>query len=207
MVLELAAIIELASKCSPTVAPETMAAIIRVESGFNPYAIGINAGTPLDRQPSSADEAVAQAVVLLKAGANIDLGLGQINSSNLEWLGLTVADAFDACRNVAAAARVIESGFRSARPKAAGDKDALHMALSAYNTGSHERGFRNGYVRKVLNAGTYVVPAIEDIRRGLTPAEGVEPPSGGPNAKPLATEPDALDVFRSSPAKRVNLFN
>ena len=31
----------LAQQCAPTVAPQTMAAVVQVESSFNPYAIGV----------------------------------------------------------------------------------------------------------------------------------------------------------------------
>ncbi|KFA29347.1 lytic transglycosylase, partial [Xanthomonas vasicola pv. vasculorum NCPPB 1326] len=35
---------DLAQQCAPTVAPQTMAALVQVESGFNPYAIGVGGG-------------------------------------------------------------------------------------------------------------------------------------------------------------------
>ncbi|MBD3991081.1 transglycosylase SLT domain-containing protein, partial [Xanthomonas citri pv. citri] len=41
---------DLAQQCAPTVAPQTMAALVQVESGFNPYAIGVVDGR-LARQP------------------------------------------------------------------------------------------------------------------------------------------------------------
>ncbi|MGP5829257.1 transglycosylase SLT domain-containing protein [Pseudomonas aeruginosa] len=42
----------LAQQCAPTVAPQTMAAVVQVESSFNPYAIGVVGGR-LQRQPKS----------------------------------------------------------------------------------------------------------------------------------------------------------
>ena len=139
----------LLSQCAPQVAPSTLAAIVSVESRGNPYAIGVNRG-PQVRQPTSAAEAVAVAKRLLARGANIDLGLGQINSANLKWLGLSVEAAFDPCSNLAAAARVLTGNYR--RAVALGVQSPLGAALSAYNTGSMQRGYRNGYVAKVYRA-------------------------------------------------------
>lgn len=39
MILDLAAFAALAAACAPSVAPETLAAVARAESGFNAHAI------------------------------------------------------------------------------------------------------------------------------------------------------------------------
>lgn len=151
----MAHIIALASQCAPTVAPETLYAVIATESQGNPFAIGINGGKRLERQPRNRGEAVATARMLLSQGANIDLGLGQINSANLSWLQLSVEDAFEPCANIRAAAKVLSSNYKAAL--AAGHEAPLGAALSAYNTGSMTKGYRNGYVAKVFkNAPTSV---------------------------------------------------
>ena len=85
----------LAAECAPWVAPQTLAAIVRTESGFRPYAIGVNNGFRLIRQPVSREEAIVTARWLIDHGYNIDLGLGQINSANLTRLNLSIEDAFD----------------------------------------------------------------------------------------------------------------
>lgn len=151
----MAHIIALASQCAPTVAPETLYAVIATESQGNPFAIGINGGKRLERQPRNRGEAVATARMLLSQGANIDLGLGQINSANLSRLQLSVEDAFEPCANIRAAAKVLSSNYKAAL--AAGHEAPLGAALSAYNTGSMTKGYRNGYVAKVFkNAPTSV---------------------------------------------------
>lgn len=153
--LSMAHIIALASQCAPTVAPETLYAVIATESQGNPFAIGINGGKRLERQPRNRGEAVATARMLLSQGANIDLGLGQINSANLSWLQLSIEDAFEPCANIRAAAKVLSSNYKAAL--AAGHEAPLGAALSAYNTGSMTKGYRNGYVAKVFkNAPTSV---------------------------------------------------
>jgi hypothetical protein len=146
--LSMAHIFALAAQCAPSVAPETLYAIIATESQGNPYAIGINSGRRLERQPKSRSEAIATAKSLLAQGANIDLGLGQINSANLSWLQLSVEDAFEPCSNIRAAAKVLSSNYKAAL--AAGRDAPLGAALSAYNTGSMTKGYRNGYVAKVF---------------------------------------------------------
>ena len=198
------------SQCAPDVAPSTMAAIVSVESRGNPYAIGVNRGRQV-RQPTNAAEAVAVARRLLALGANIDLGLGQINSSNLKWLGLSVEAAFDPCSNLAAAARVLTGNYR--RALARGIQSPLGAALSAYNTGSMQRGYRNGYVAKVYRASgtrllTSAVPAdvapvqlsgVAEEEPGAAAHVSVSAAAisnvGEAVAPPAAAPPPAWDVF------------
>jgi type IV secretion system protein VirB1 len=141
----------LAVQCAPEVEPSTLAAIVRTESAFNPYAIGVNGGKRLSRAPSSKEEAILNAKFLIERGYNIDLGLGQINMKNLSKLGFSVEDAFEPCMNLSGSARLLQQkythattiGYEAGQP-------ALKAAISTYNTGSTKRGFENGYVRKVL---------------------------------------------------------
>jgi type IV secretion system protein VirB1 len=152
MAYSAAAILALASQCAPSVAPATVLAIVQTESSGELFALNVNGA----RQPApqrSAAEAAAMARRYISAGYSVDLGLGQINSRNMRWLGLTWESVFDPCTNVAALGRVLTANYNSAiagrDPQA-----ALRVALSMYNTGSQTRGFRNGYVAKVVgNAG------------------------------------------------------
>jgi type IV secretion system protein VirB1 len=148
-----AALFSLASHCAPTVAPETVLAIIRTESRGRPFALGVNGA----RQPapqSNAVDAVAVARRYIAAGYSVDLGLGQINSRNMRKLGLTWETVFDPCTNIAALGQILTQNYSAV--KAGRDpQTALRVAISLYNTGSSSRGFRNGYVAKVVgNAGS-----------------------------------------------------
>jgi type IV secretion system protein VirB1 len=134
VILKLAAVLGLAATCAPSVAPETLAAVARAESGFDTLAINVNGPDGGRIRSASAAEAVTRARALIATGRSVDLGLMQVNSRNLGWLGLSVEDAFDPCRSVAAGACVL-------------------TAFSGYNTGSPSRGFANGYVARVLAAG------------------------------------------------------
>lgn len=147
--------IALAQQCAPLVAPQTMAAIVKTESAFRPLAIGVNKAGRLARQPKTVEEAVVTAKWLIDNGYNIDLGLGQVNSANLRKTGLTVNDAFDPCKNLAASAMILQGNYENASRRIVGKQAALHAAISAYNTGNFTAGFSNGYVQRVLNnAGT-----------------------------------------------------
>lgn len=141
----------LVAECAPWVAPQTMAAIVKTESQFNPLAININGGAQLERQPATKEEAVVTAKWLLANHYNIDLGLGQVNSVNLAKTNLSVEDAFDPCRNLAASATILQWNFESASKRIPEQQAALQAAISAYNTGSFTKGFSNGYVQKVVN--------------------------------------------------------
>jgi type IV secretion system protein VirB1 len=153
------AVSTMAAGCAPMAAPSTLAAVATVESGLDPLAIGVNGAHRQQAHPGSFDEAVATAHRLLAAGRNIDLGLAQINSANLASLGLTVSDALTPCPNLRAAGQVLQRAYWSQSPNPGREQAALRTALSIYNTGRTDRGFRNGYVAKVSAAAGLYVPA------------------------------------------------
>ena len=116
----------LAQVCAPWVAPQTMAAIVKTESSFNPYAIGVN-GAKLTRQPANKEEAIVTAQWLIAHGYSVDLGLGQINSYNLRKYGYSVSDAFDLCKNMTLSASILEHNYQSAKKAGQGDQAAFEV--------------------------------------------------------------------------------
>lgn len=121
---------------------EVMHHIVRVESSYNPYAIGV-VGTRLARQPRNLAEAIATARQLQRDGFNFSLGLAQVNLHNLAKQGLAdYALAFDPCSNLVAGSRILAD----CHVRAGGDWD---KAFSCYYSGNFTRGFRDGYVQKV----------------------------------------------------------
>jgi type IV secretion system protein VirB1 len=198
MAYSAAAILALASQCAPTVAPETVLAIIQTESSGEPFALNVNGGRQPARQGNAAD-AAATARRYVAAGYSVDLGLGQINSRNMRWLGLTWETVFDPCTNVAALARVLTTNYNSV--KAGRDpQTALRVALSMYNTGSQTRGFRNGYVAKVVgNAGVVSTAALY---RDAIPSVAIAAPASVDPRGNLAAENDrASDAHPASPPR------
>jgi type IV secretion system protein VirB1 len=205
-----AAILGLASQCAPNVAPQTVAAIVRTESRGNPFALNVNGA----RQPapqSNAADAAATARRYLAAGYSVDLGLGQINSRNMRKLGLTWKTVFDPCTNIAALGQILSQNYQAV----AGGRHpqtALRLAISLYNTGSTSRGFRNGYVAKVVgNAGVAdgvtadyrePVPASNnaDVRIAIT-AE-----NAAPSERPVGRPPPAWNLFERAAYERQALI-
>jgi type IV secretion system protein VirB1 len=188
MLLALTAFMAIAAQCGLAVHVDTLAAIAQAESSFHTGAVNDNT----DRRryhPRSRDEAVALATNLIASqGHSVDLGLMQINSANLAKLRMTIEDAFDPCKNVAAGARILAEAYR---PEPAREKEQadLLQALSRYNTGHPTRGLRNGYVVRVQSAAEQVVPAIRLRSPALTVAQG-----GDAIAQPLSL-PARWDVF------------
>lgn len=135
--------------CTPNVHPAIVNAIVATESNFKPFAIGVNRGTRLARQPSDYASAVATAKHLIATGANIDLGLGQINSANLQWLGLSVEQVLEPCTNLKALQHVYLYCHDKAGNNGLGTR--MQRAFSCYNTGGMTKGFKNGYVTKTTN--------------------------------------------------------
>jgi type IV secretion system protein VirB1 len=136
--LTIQAALALSLQCAPSIDPPMIVAIGQHESGLDPLTIHDNTTGVV----MHGNEAATAASQLIAAGHSVDLGLMQINSLNLGLLGLSVEDAFSACRSVEAAARLL-------------------ALFSRYNTGSPQRGIANGYATKVM--------ALMDDVRGMQP--------------------------------------
>jgi type IV secretion system protein VirB1 len=205
----------LAQQCAPAVHPQTIAAVVRVESGFNPYAIGVVGGR-LERQPANKAEAVATAKALEQAGYNFSLGVGQVNRYNLPKYGLDYEQAFDACQSLRVGSLILKECFDRARGRIKGEQEALHAALSCYYSGNFSTGFRAdfagqpSYVQKVLNAagatGVNPTAPIRVIRTAASTtqkrATAEQAPvrlaaeSQAPPGNVYGSEPDSVMVFR-----------
>lgn len=127
--LPLATVLALAASCQSVVAPSTIAGIAQHESDLDPRAVNHN------------------------ADGSTDLGLMQVNSKNLAWLGLT--NPFDPCQSIAAAARLLAN-------------------FSRYNTGSPTAGL--SYALKVkaaigaVSATPGATPSVPASRSPCAPA-------------------------------------
>lgn len=158
-------------QCAPQVHPATMQAIVRTESGGNPYAIGVVGGR-LARQPRTLAEAVATAASLEQGGWNYSVGLAQVNRSHFAQYGLTGAGAFDACQNLMAGADILSRCYTQAARGTKPQQVALRDGLSCYYSGNFTTGYRTGYVQRVVMSAApvsaqTVVPAIDT--RGAIP--------------------------------------
>ncbi|XUP35439.1 lytic transglycosylase domain-containing protein (plasmid) [Xanthomonas axonopodis pv. vasculorum] len=194
-----------ARQCAPSVHPATLAAVVKTESSFRPYAININGSRQLPRQPANQAEAIATAEYLLANGYNFDSGLGQINSTNVRKFGMAWTEVFEACANLKAAARVLTGCFVRASDGEPNDQAALRNALSCYNTGNFTRGHANGYVGRVeRSAGTTpaaVVPAL--LPDGLSPEPAVATVAGTTPPTPRLAPDVAHDAFGRGAQRRL----
>lgn len=159
----------LMAECAPSVHWSTMSAIVKVESSGKAFALA-DAG-PLDVPyaqrknmvhsyfPSSLEEASQLARALIADGHTVSLGLSQVNDRNLDHYGLTIEQALDPCTNLATGAKILSDFYKRASKQYGEGKEALQAAISAYNSGSFERGISNGYVGQVY-AAAGIVPAL-----------------------------------------------
>ncbi|WP_137958830.1 lytic transglycosylase domain-containing protein [Burkholderia sp. 4M9327F10] len=208
--------ISLAQQCAPNVHPTTLQAVVRTESDFNPYAIGV-VGGHLARQPRDRAEAVATAKALNAQGINFSMGLGQVNKANLARYGLTYETAFDPCANLRAGSAILHDCYERATAAMGQSTPALRAAISCYYSGNFTRGETadaNGtsYVQRVVanaqtaEGSTSVVPAIPVVmdsqsdRPAHAAARDAKTFSGhrsGPKQRPDAPHP-SWDAFGDS---------
>lgn len=162
-----AAFLVLVGLCAPRVATSTMLAVIAAESAGDPLALGVN-GAVLERRPRDIADAVALAQRAIDDGHSVDLGLMQINSKNLPFLGLTIEQALDPCTNLRAGSQILERLYTDAARSFGAGQRALRAALSAYNTGDYSAGFANGYVARVAGEATPAHARLVDPYRAST---------------------------------------
>lgn len=161
-----AAFLALAMQCAPDVAPDTLSRIVKTESGFNPWAIGV-VGKPLSRQPRTKEEALDAIKQLDKRNANFSIGLAQINRQYFD-----VKDAetiFSPCTNLKMGSDILKNCYSRALKNGGSEQQALRKSFSCYYSGNYTRGFKkenNGtsYVERVVAANTtnIKVPALGD---------------------------------------------
>jgi len=174
-------ILALAQQCAPSVHPQTMAAVVGVESGSNPLAIGVVGGA-LVRQPNHLAEATATALALDRAGYNFSMGIAQVNRYNLGKYGLDYITAFDACESLRAGSLILKDCFDRARVRITDQQQALHAAFSCYYSGNFATGFRvdfqgqPSYVQKVVSRAVgSVSPALSTRAIAVIPAVRIKP--------------------------------
>ncbi|MGO9446218.1 MAG: lytic transglycosylase domain-containing protein [Thiobacillaceae bacterium] len=148
--------LDLIMQCAPQVAPVTLAAIVQQESAGWPWTINDNSSKHHYVLTDKAS-AIALAKRLIKQSHRIDMGLAQINSSNLAWLGVPVERIFDPCTNLRASQQVLMSAWTRAGGNLGG-------ALQTYNSG---RPIGGNYALSVYRQAGVRVPAIPGGRLAI----------------------------------------
>lgn len=186
-----AAFLALAMKCAPDVAPDTLTRIVKTESGFNPWAIGV-VGKPLKRQPQTREEALEAVNQLDKANANFSIGLAQVNRQYFDVKN--AENIFSPCTNLKMGADILKDCYGRALKVSDSENQALLKSFSCYYSGNYTRGFtkeNNGssYVDRVVavNTSGIKVPALND--------------ESAPESLPRQERPsyDAWDVLQQYP--------
>ena len=139
----------MAATCAPTVAPSTLRAMATVESGLNPYAVGVVGGR-LIRQPTALGEAISTVNALQRNGIKFSAGLVQIYVRNWPAYQLDAQTVFEPCHNMRAAAGILSDCYARATRSHDGTQIALRKALSCYYSNNFVTGFNHGYVQKVV---------------------------------------------------------
>jgi type IV secretion system protein VirB1 len=155
MTLHALALAALMAHCAPAVAPSTMTAIVQVESGGNPLAIGDNTAK---RSYYPHDRATAERLArrLLNAGHLLDLGIAQVDSMNFAAFGVNAHTIFDPCINLSVGAKILSDDYSFAARRYRDAQIALRHAIGMYNTGRLNAGA--SYIAHVL--------AVAEVRDG-----------------------------------------
>lgn len=99
----------LAERCAPGSDPKPLAAIVRQASGYEPLSLRFDGGPGGSTKLLASDrsEAIQLASELVIAGHRVRVGLAGIDTRDLDRLGVTIADAFEPCGHLKAAARLM----------------------------------------------------------------------------------------------------
>jgi type IV secretion system protein VirB1 len=170
MMLALATLAAYLQACASAVAPDTMRAIISVESRGYIYAINDNTAHAsycvpgATVFPCSGDQAAALAERAVRSGHSVDVGIAQVNSGNFRTYGVSATQMLDPCENLRIGTEILSNAYRRSTARFADERAALWHAIMAYNTGSLYTG--EAYVRSVVDAAlpTRVTPTVPSIK-------------------------------------------
>jgi type IV secretion system protein VirB1 len=162
--LSIATFNQLAARCAPNAAVDTLGAVALTESALHPYALSLNypatvaaynglhnQGVYLTRQPATLPEAIHWTRWFHNRGYTVSIGLMQINSENAAKYGVTVRELFDPCTNVAIGARLLGEIYSTTPHSGQPNLKALMFTFSAYNSATFTTGLKNGYASTVMS--------------------------------------------------------
>jgi type IV secretion system protein VirB1 len=181
-VLALATVLQLAATPDCTalgMPPANVAAVARQESGFHPYAIR-DETTDRSHYPATREDAEALAARLTAQGHLLGVGLMQLTPP--ANFGLSIAEAFDPCKNMKAGAELLAANYKL-------EWQALMRALSRYNSGSPTHA--EAYAKRVVAQAQRNARMPSLARYPLSNLLGVPAPSSQRNAPPAAKPPCA----------------
>lgn len=134
---------------NPIVPTSIVKMIVQEESSKNPYAVNVNKDGKsfISFIPKTKNEAITIAQSYINAGFSVDVGYMQLNSDNFKQLNTTLENALEPCKNIYLSSTIFYNFYKDTSKKDS-SITRVQKSLSAYNTGSYELGFKNGYVAK-----------------------------------------------------------
>ena len=141
-------LLTLAILCGPMVNPALTLRVINVESGGDPFVTRDDSSGIVYRS-GVLSGAARLGEQLVRMRHRIDVGLMQINYE--VWLQPTrfaLERALEPCTNIRLGTTILSANYAQAIPRSHGTQEALHRALSTYNSGSEVSS--SGYAERVL---------------------------------------------------------
>ncbi|WP_349436780.1 lytic transglycosylase domain-containing protein [Pararhizobium sp. A13] len=207
------AFVDLAQNCAPVVEIRTLAAVVSLESRFEPFAIRINSGPPLASQPASKEEAIELATSLVADHQDIQIGLGGIGMEELRKLKLSISEAFDPCLNLKATATLLDGYYRLAVHAGADAAQAENVMLqSYYGRDDPSVGKMINYDEQVRQEMARLSPNLASVtiagprEEPLIEPAGTQEASSGTKFLPQADETASWDVFNTRRESSVLVF-
>ncbi|MGV2181266.1 type IV secretion system protein VirB1 [Rhizobium rhizogenes] len=199
---------DLAQTCAPAIAIETLAAVVSLESRFQPFDIRVGESSSLHEQPKSKAEAIETATALMAGHQNVQLGLGGIGIGELRKLDLSIADAFDPCLNLKATATLLDGYYRLAVRAGATRQQAERVMLQSYYGRSDpsvgKMAQYDDQVKSEAKRLSKMLSAIaigQSVGRPTVPEPQTSDPSLNGEERPLperSATPPSWDVFHAA---------
>ena len=188
---------QISAECAPMVAPLTMAAIVRVESGGNPLAMWNNSTRSMVI-PGSRAQAIRYLRHAMAAGQRVDVGLAQVDTGNFAAFGLRPRNAFNACANLRAGGEILHMDWQQALSSGYRGQQALYHAFEAYNSGRLWGDAQ--YANRILGAAGAPVPADYGGLRTVSQVNKALPANPFPQFRWLAAGRQAKPAQAVTPA-------
>ncbi|NTH78998.1 lytic transglycosylase domain-containing protein [Agrobacterium rhizogenes] len=199
---------DLAQTCAPAIAIETLAAVVSLESQFQPFDIRVGESSSLHEQPKSKAEAIETATALMAEHQDVQLGLGGIGIAELRKLDLSIADAFDPCLNLKATATLLDGYYRLAVRAGATRQQAERVMLQSYYGRSDpsvgKMAQYDDQVKSEAKRLSKMLSAIaigQSVGRPTVPEPQTSDPSLNGEERPLperSANPPSWDVFHAA---------
>ncbi|HGO6073761.1 TPA: transglycosylase SLT domain-containing protein [Burkholderia cepacia] len=199
--------------CAPGIDSNLAASLIKQESNFNPYAIGLDGKDVLTQQPHSFEEAVSTAQSLMRQGKTFSVGLAQIHISNVTRNRMTWEQAFDPCINLRTGQGILRQFYTTALRNGYQANDAVFAALRGYNSGNVHATVSNRYASSILQRvaqGPVAIPERITYRAGGSPVvvsalpaprRNLSSPDMFADSTPAPSQPTAAATVTTTPTE------